>query len=782
MKKSEIKVGGCYIAKVSGRLTTVRVDEITTHAGIKRDEQRYHVTNLVTGRRTTFRSAAKFRCTAPKGAEGKTRPSLEAIEAATLALAEDEQRPDPTSKTTSTGGAIQTVPTTTLTSPAQSGTSATCPRCGQTVAVVSGAYDYHRKPSGITCGQSGEKMLTAAQQKAVAKYGQDAHCLKREGEQRQNPPKSGSGSAISAKEGEQSADPRTSAPTTSESCAPSVEQESFPPATPTSSVRLAGDGDCASTSPLTRLLSASIARELADRSPHVEVKALAGTGKTTTCIEGIGEAKGIGSALTPSDEQRAVWEAIKEGAHGTVRISSFAKKITDELERRCEDRGLHLLGVEAKGIHSLGLREATKRFGKLNANNAKWVVPDIVCGILGRDMKSLRGTPEAEMIWAVDSLVSLCKQTMSNPTPEELDALSSRFDIDLNGSRKQVYELVPQVLERCLTPKGGRITFDDMIWLPLKHNLPIPQVDLQIVDESQDLNRMQQELIYRSGRRILFVGDEHQAIYGFAGADAESMQRMRATLGAPDWDNANPSCKSKGAGRGCITLPLTVTRRCGRAIVMEARRSVPEYQAHESNPEGLVTSAGYEEGPRNYRQRAQAGDFVLCRVNAPLVSQCFRFIKAGRKALILGKKVGEGLTALIDKSKTSDVPSLISWLGDWLAKETANENAKRYPSEGRLENLQDRHDCILAFCEGESAVDGVKAKIAQVFTEDKDDRGITLSSIHKSKGLEAQRVFLLQPKGVGPRQDKMQPWELEQERNLRYVAITRAIEELIYVS
>ena len=71
MKKNEIKKGGKYIAKVSGNLVTVRVDEIreTRRSGrydysgkvTYRDVVVYDVTNLKTGRRTTFKSAQKFR-------------------------------------------------------------------------------------------------------------------------------------------------------------------------------------------------------------------------------------------------------------------------------------------------------------------------------------------------------------------------------------------------------------------------------------------------------------------------------------------------------------------------------------------------------------------------------------------------------------------------------------------------------------------------------------------------------------------------------------------------
>lgn len=68
MKKGEIKVGGLYLVKVSGQLTTVRVDAIRgigSRLNATRNylsTTRYDVTNLRTGRLTTFRSAAKFRC------------------------------------------------------------------------------------------------------------------------------------------------------------------------------------------------------------------------------------------------------------------------------------------------------------------------------------------------------------------------------------------------------------------------------------------------------------------------------------------------------------------------------------------------------------------------------------------------------------------------------------------------------------------------------------------------------------------------------------------------
>jgi hypothetical protein len=109
MKKSEIKIGGHYLAKVNGKVVTVRVDAIRTGPrGIsKNDYSSYDVTNLATGRKTTFRSAAKFRRPINPveverfGIAGALANEL-MIQRAEQERLEDEQRPDPTEPSTAT--------------------------------------------------------------------------------------------------------------------------------------------------------------------------------------------------------------------------------------------------------------------------------------------------------------------------------------------------------------------------------------------------------------------------------------------------------------------------------------------------------------------------------------------------------------------------------------------------------------------------------------------------------------------------------------------------------
>lgn len=549
---------------------------------------------------------------------------------------------------------------------------------------------------------------------------------------------------------------------------------------------------------------------------HVMVRAGAGTGKTFTLVVGLCWAfrhrvKGLWEKLveklgfdpTPSPQQQAVWDEMRESYNVRyVQFCAFNKSIVKDFEQKW---GWLIDVLNAAGIklqfrtmHSTGLYPVRKAFN-LNGDNSinKYRVQEIICELVGADVRVLRQT-DPLLLEATEEVVGLCKLNLvgwqvnyeDNPRfwEDELDRLCAHYDVDLvddnrRDRRKDVYALVPRVLERCLDVKrDGCIDYNDMVWLPVVLDLPMWQHDLLLVDESQDLNRAQQELAKRCGRRLIFVGDKRQAIYGFAGADSESMDRLARDL-------ANSE-------RGVVELPLTVTRRCGKAIVKEANTVVPDFHAHESNGEGKVSRAQYptrwrgrgadatcEELPdaQTYIPLVADGDYIISRVNAPLVKQCFKFLKLGRKATIVGRDIGQGIIKTIKKLDALDVNELVAKITDWLQHEVAKERAKRHPSEARLITLQDKADCILCFCDGATSVEGVLQKVESIFTDD-TKMGVRLSSIHRVKGMEAKRVFFIRCKAAPcPHPMARSEWQREQENNLLYVGITRAIEELIYV-
>ena len=75
----------------------------------------------------------------------------------------------------------------------------------------------------------------------------------------------------------------------------------------------------------------------------------------------------------------------------------------------------------------------------------------------------------------------------------------------------------------------------------------------------------------------------------------------------------------------------------------------------------------------------------------------------------------------------------------------------------------------------------LKSYINKMFTDDKIENAVMLSTAHKSKGLEANRVLILLPDKMPLKHPHMQRWQEIQEFNLKYVALTRARKELIFI-
>ena len=510
----------------------------------------------------------------------------------------------------------------------------------------------------------------------------------------------------------------------------------------------------------------------ANTAPHLIIQALAGTGKTTTLIEGVRVMLGQESKVIPSKQQKAIWEEMFKSAKTakTIQFMAFNKPIAVELQARIPE------GTWASTIHSLGSRVLNDHFGKLRLN--KFRTQDLLTQIIGRDIREIKRF-QPEMVKAVEKLVSLCKMNLvgtetadirgdwydSKGFDDALLDLARYYGIDLNGHQEEILTYIQEVLSRALKPEVDKsIDFDDMVWLPVALELAIQQYDLLLVDEAQDLNACQQALVKKCGKRLIFCGDVKQAIYGFAGADSQSMKTLYNELTATKV--------------GCQVLPLTVTRRCGKAIVREANKLVPKFRAHKDCCEGSVFFNTF----RKYRQEVWVGDMVLCRVNAPLVSECFRFLKKGQKATIQGRDIGKGLINTIKSRKAVSIDDLVSRLHNWYIFAQQKENSLPNPSEARLIALKDRYNCLGYFIEDAITVKEVTAKIETIFTNEKQGGGIKLSSIHKAKGMESRRVYLLLPKEAQiPHPMATSKWQREQEYNLKYVAITRAIEEFIYV-
>lgn len=275
-----------------------------------------------------------------------------------------------------------------------------------------------------------------------------------------------------------------------------------------------------------------------------------------------------------------------------------------------------------------------------------------------------------------------------------------------------------------------------------------------MVDECQDISPLQYKLIQKIKTptgRLIAVGDEKQSIYSFQGSNLDSLQAIK---NAPN----------------TITLPLSMTYRCSRAVVEEARTVFPDgiEEAPFAEQGAVYDGSVYD---------AKDGDFILCRNNAPLVSTWLKLVKAGRRCVIMGKEFGDELIQLIDGI---DDPCELE---DALTAMQIRLRAKGYAHPEKCEpyaKLDEKVSIILDLFGYFGDMETVRERIYDIFVENQNDRGVILSTIHKSKGLEADRVFFLKPSLIP---SKFATTELAQyaEKCLKFVAITRAKRELIYV-
>jgi hypothetical protein len=280
------------------------------------------------------------------------------------------------------------------------------------------------------------------------------------------------------------------------------------------------------------------------------------------------------------------------------------------------------------------------------------------------------------------------------------------------------------------------------------------------VDECQDLNAMQLAMVMRARAddgRMLFCGDSRQALYGFAGADAASFDTIRTVTRAVD-------------------LPLSVNYRCPTSHLALVRDIVPWI---EDGPNAIPGEVMHE-SPENLMKITQPRDLVLCRMTAPLVGACIKMISAQRRARVLGRDIGKDLSGLVDKvSKLNGFrfDQLVAYVNAYREKQVRILMQKD-EDEQAIENLNDRIEAIITCAESMQARDlnDFKAQMEALFGDDRDGtyEGVTFSTVHKSKGLEAERVFILMPEKLPLVWKDQQSWQYVQELNIRYVALTRS--------
>jgi hypothetical protein len=173
---------------------------------------------------------------------------------------------------------------------------------------------------------------------------------------------------------------------------------------------------------------------------------------------------------------------------------------------------------------------------------------------------------------------------------------------------------------------------------------------------------------------------------------------------------------------------------------------------------------------------------ILCRNTAPLIGFAYSLLKRDVPCRILGRDIGAALISIVKKLRPINLEDFLAKLQVWLEREVNRALAEdRSP-----ERLYDQAECLRFFVdsldEDSRTVDSLLAKIELMFTEQPSATRLTLSTVHKAKGLEFETVFILDFDKYMPSRWATQEWAKVQEQNIIYVAVTRAKRTLVYIT
>lgn len=456
----------------------------------------------------------------------------------------------------------------------------------------------------------------------------------------------------------------------------------------------------------------------AETKDNLLVQALAGAAKTTTLVELC--------KVIPTD----------------ILCLAFNKKIADEMKNRLP------ANATAMTLNSLGHRAWADSCGRrLILNKSKTYA--IVSGLI----EAVKAPAERKELFEsfTDILRTVEHGKRSGWVPDGHFENGKRLinDAEFFGS---LDEILPDSFVKIIRAAAGasitqairgEIDFDDQIFMPTIFHASFPRYPVVMVDEAQDLSSLNHAMLVKlaSKSRVIAVGDSCQAIYGFRGANENSMDELREIFSMKE-------------------LFLSTSFRCPIDVVLEARWRAPRMQWPAGAVQGTVKTLakwGLEDLPEDAT--------IICRNNAPIFSMAIELFANGRYAQILGNDVGKFLIKTLKKFGSIDmtqdqVLDAIEAYGQFkMAKSRKPEKVKDeltclriFANEG--ENLGQ----ILAYAEG--VMNGMGP--------------IKLMTGHKSKGLEFDHVFILDRDLIRTGQG--------QEDNLLYVMQTRAKQTLTYIT
>ena len=478
---------------------------------------------------------------------------------------------------------------------------------------------------------------------------------------------------------------------------------------------------------------------------------------------------GIGNASIESRAGSGKSKTIELANHfipsnKTVLVLAYNVHIANHLRGKLQP----LKNVTVLTYHSLGYK-LIKMFNDNVELDEKKYIKYINANIenLNPDFNTFSNADKGRYIKNVEKLLDYSRYNLMQ-SEKEIAKMAVKYGVKTFSNECQaVRKIMKWGYEN-----NDTVDYQDMIWLPYELNIinKYLKFDIIFIDEAQDSSLAQQHLIdmcIKRNTRFLLFGDSQQMINAWAGSDEQAFTHF----------NNRANVKK---------FKLTTSYRCPKKVADLAKTIVPDFDAYEKAIEGEI----------NYNvslDNIKPGDMVLCRLTSPLIKLYLTLMKEGKPVYIKGVEIGNNIIDTVNNYKTNDLNLVISSLKQNLItkwQETAEEyktDLKSVVGESEVVTLYDEILTLELLSDGIKSVDDLEKHVNELFvkkTKDisiEDNNYIHLSTVHRAKGLEADNVFILCP-SLLPNKLAKREWEIISEKNLVYVAWTRAKKTLNFVS
>lgn len=347
-----------------------------------------------------------------------------------------------------------------------------------------------------------------------------------------------------------------------------------------------------------------------------------------------------------------------------------------------------------------------------------------------------------------------------------------------------------------------------------------------LVDEYQDTNAVQYQLIKMlasRNRNIAVVGDASQSIYGFRGADFRNIVNFKKDYPEAKVFNLEQNYRSTqtilDAAHSVISenkshpiLSLWTEKKEGSKIkLFQARTEVDEaiYIINQIKQSGLPLSSFAILYRTNAQSRSLEEAFLRQGIPYKLyggvqfyerkeIKDVLSYLKlianpedsvAKKRIEKIGKGRANKFYSLVDNlinqspnqlPSTHELMDLILAATDYLEYiDDATEQGKmRVENVKELKSVAEQFPELVQFLENVALIQDNQMPDNALSPQEKE--AVSMMTIHASKGLEFPVVFLVgMEEGLFPHSRSMlDPAEMEEERRLAYVGITRAMQQL----